>query len=298
MTQGEPAKILIVDDEPDVRQLLVRFLAPDGYQCATADSGEAALKLLQSDTFDLVLTDIMMPAMSGMDLLNIVKTLFPDVAVLMVTAVDDRDTGVLAVELGAYGYIIKPFERNEILIDVAHALERRRVTLLNRDREQIPEQTTPNLSRVQGPKRISPAEAVKRIRSGMDDASLMKKFSLSAKALHSLFEQLVAADHLRKSEIELRSSLSPGTVILDLRRPRTPSRNKEKSTVSAADVVNCIRSGMDDPALMKRYRISARGLRSLYRKLLDAGFVSRSELDTRMLGTHDRAILDENTKEG
>lgn len=129
------ARILVVDDEPGIGELLSRWLANEGYGCAVAENGEMAVTLLEKDRFDLVVSDIMMPGMSGMDLLTVIKSLFADVAVIMVTAVDDRKTAIMALDLGAYGYVIKPFDRNEILINVANAIERRRLTLLSRKYE-------------------------------------------------------------------------------------------------------------------------------------------------------------------
>jgi len=131
--QQEPAKILIVDDEPHICELLARWLTGEGYRCATAFDAGRALGLLENEHFDLALCDIMMPGMDGMGLLNTIRAKFNKTAVLMVTAVDDRRTGILAVELGAYGYVIKPFERNEILIHVADALERRSEKLLSQE---------------------------------------------------------------------------------------------------------------------------------------------------------------------
>jgi putative two-component system response regulator len=134
--ENHAAKILVVDDEPNICDLLSRWLTSEGYECMTALSGQAALDYLQSDEFHLVVSDIMMPGMSGVDLLTVIKPLFPEVAVIMVTAVDDRNTAILTLELGAYGYIIKPFDRNEILINVANALERRRLSLLGQEYER------------------------------------------------------------------------------------------------------------------------------------------------------------------
>jgi putative two-component system response regulator len=128
---GEKAKILIVDDEPAICAILARWLSADGYVCESVHSGEAALDALEQDDFHLVISDILMPGMSGIDLLSIVRSRFPGVGVLMVTAVDDRKTGIRTLELGAYGYIIKPFDRNEIIINVAMALERRDVSMLS-----------------------------------------------------------------------------------------------------------------------------------------------------------------------
>jgi putative two-component system response regulator len=134
--EAPSARILVVDDEPTVSELLCRWLTTEGYECATAANGEAALKLLNAMKFDLVISDIMMPGMSGMDLLMFMRPLFTETAVIMVTAIDDRKTAIMALELGAYGYITKPFDRNEIVINVVNALERRRLTLLSRDYER------------------------------------------------------------------------------------------------------------------------------------------------------------------
>src|SRR5208283_747840 len=136
MTEDRGRKVLIVDDEPHICEILSRWLTEEGYGCASAYDGETALKFLEQDNFHLLISDIMMPGMSGIDLLTITRPLYPDLAVLMVTAVDDRKTAILPLELGAYGYVIKPFDKNEILINVANALERRRLTLLSREYEQ------------------------------------------------------------------------------------------------------------------------------------------------------------------
>jgi putative two-component system response regulator len=131
MSTNEPAKILIVDDEPYISELMSRWLTSEGYECARASSAEMAIGLLEEREFHLVVTDIMMPGMSGLELLALIRKDYPDVVVVMVTAVDDRKTGILALELGAYGYVIKPFEKNEVLINIANALQRRQVTKLS-----------------------------------------------------------------------------------------------------------------------------------------------------------------------
>lgn len=130
MQDFNAAHILIVDDEPPVSELLSRWLVAAGYDCVVAESGATALKELETRRFDLALLDVMMPGMSGIDLMTIMKPLFSDVAVIFVTAVDDRDTAKLAADLGAYAYIIKPFERSEIMFAVSGALERKRLRSL------------------------------------------------------------------------------------------------------------------------------------------------------------------------
>jgi len=134
--QSKAAKILIVSDEPDVCALLSRWLTSEGYSCDTANDGPMAVILLAENKFELVISDVMVPGMSGIHLLTMVRDLFPDAAVLMVTAADDRKTAVLALDLGAYGYVIKPYDKNEILITVANALEKRRLTLVSQEYER------------------------------------------------------------------------------------------------------------------------------------------------------------------
>ncbi len=137
MTQNNTAKILIVDDEPVIRDLLSRILTREGYCCSTSTNGESAIELLEGSEFHLVVSDIMMPGISGLDLLKVIRNRFLDVAVLLVTGINDRTTGIEALELGAYGYLIKPFQLNDALIGVANALERRRLTLISRKHEEI-----------------------------------------------------------------------------------------------------------------------------------------------------------------
>ncbi|MFH1113830.1 MAG: HD domain-containing phosphohydrolase [Pseudomonadota bacterium] len=141
MIPNERINILVVDDEPHIAELLRRIISSGGYSCAKASGGETAIQELQNGKeIHLIVTDIMMPGMSGVDLLKYVKALFPTTAVLMVTGVHDRNTAVTALELGAYGYVLKPFGSNEILINVAAALERRRVTLMSKQYEHMLEE--------------------------------------------------------------------------------------------------------------------------------------------------------------
>lgn len=138
--QAEPSpgiRVLILDDETHICEILSRSLASHGYSCQVAASAKEAWQRLQESEFALLISDISMPGESGLDFLVRVKHHFKhQVAVLMITAVDDHGTAVSALERGAYGYLIKPFEENEVLINVANALERRRLTLESRDYAQ------------------------------------------------------------------------------------------------------------------------------------------------------------------
>jgi putative two-component system response regulator len=125
-------RILVVDDEEQIRNLLRRLLEAQGYACETAGCTSEARQLLEADPFSLVLSDVNMPGGSGIDLAHEIVERYPDVAVVMVTGVDDRKAANAALEHGAYGYVLKPFKPNELAINVANALRRRAVELENR----------------------------------------------------------------------------------------------------------------------------------------------------------------------
>ena len=132
--------ILIVDDEAFICTMIARWLEPEGYNCAVANDVGTAMDILAGDEFALIISDINMPGRSGLELLEMVTRQYPDTAVLMATAVGQRETAIQALEAGAYGYMIKPFDKNEFLINVVNALERRRLTLESRAYEHRLEQ--------------------------------------------------------------------------------------------------------------------------------------------------------------
>jgi DNA-binding response OmpR family regulator len=129
----ENASILIVDDEESIRNILSRRLKSEGYYCETAADGIEALSKASKKNFDLVLTDIKMPMMSGIEMLSRIQTEHPDISVLMITAVVDTKTAVEAMKMGAYDYVTKPFDLDDLNIRVKRALERRKLVLENRE---------------------------------------------------------------------------------------------------------------------------------------------------------------------
>ncbi len=118
------AKILIVDDELGMRQFLTHLLQRDGHQVRVAESGRAAMKLLHEDAADLVISDVKMPDMSGIDLLRSARELLPDVEVIMMTAFASVDTAREAFLLGAYDFVQKPFDNDLLRETVARALQK------------------------------------------------------------------------------------------------------------------------------------------------------------------------------
>ena len=132
--------MLIVDDEEPIRTSISRKLRAQGYNCATAANGEAALRKASAQDFDLVVLDIKMPGMSGMEVLFRIAIDHPDTCVVMLSAVSDIRTAVEAMKLGAYDYLTKPFDLEEVVIRVERALERRRLLLDNRQYQLLLEE--------------------------------------------------------------------------------------------------------------------------------------------------------------
>jgi len=126
-------RILVVDDEETIREIVCSMLTTANYKCHQADSGMEALALLESgEEFELMLSDLMMANLDGIGLLEKTKEGFPDMPVVMVTAVHDISVALAAIRNGAYDYLLKPFEREQLLATVRRALENRRLKLENR----------------------------------------------------------------------------------------------------------------------------------------------------------------------
>lgn len=134
----ERARILIVDDERQIRGVIAAIVEMEGYLYSLAEDAESALEILAQQHIDLLISDINMNAMSGVELLGIALKRFPDLAVIMVTGVDDRETAIETLHMGAYGYVTKPFQSNELIINIANSLRRRQLEIENRrHREEL-----------------------------------------------------------------------------------------------------------------------------------------------------------------
>jgi putative nucleotidyltransferase with HDIG domain len=128
-----PDRILVVDDEEAIREIVASMLTAAGYSCKHAGSGMEALAVLNSgEEFELMLSDLMMADLDGIGLLERTKEKYPDMPVVMVTAVHDISVALAAIRNGAYDYLLKPFEREQLLATVSRALENRRLKLENR----------------------------------------------------------------------------------------------------------------------------------------------------------------------
>ena len=132
--------ILVVDDEEQIRRLLNRILSGVDYTCTLAVDVSEARECLARQSFDLVLCDVNMPGESGIDLARHIASDYADTAVIILTAMDDPKTVDAAIAAGTYGYIIKPFNPSELIINIRNALRRRKLEIVNRTYQQDLEQ--------------------------------------------------------------------------------------------------------------------------------------------------------------
>ncbi len=143
-------RILVVDDEEAIREVITTLLETQGYRCTVVSNGRLALDEFTASPPDLVLSDIVMPQMDGMELLSHVRARDPDVPVIMVTATHDLSIAIQAIRSGAYDYILKPFEKDQLYLSVRRGLEHRRLILENRtyqrDLERLVAERTQQLS--------------------------------------------------------------------------------------------------------------------------------------------------------
>ena len=116
-------RILIVDDEESIREFLEIMLTKEGYSVHSASDGQEALDILQKKSFDLIVSDMQMPNMTGMELLEKVKQQSPDIIFIMITAFGTMEKAIQAMKLGAYDYLTKPFKIDEVQLNIAKALK-------------------------------------------------------------------------------------------------------------------------------------------------------------------------------
>lgn len=128
----ELEQILVVDDEEAIREVVSTMLESKGYRCTAVSNGRAAQDQVKKSTPDLVLSDMIMPEMDGIKLLDWLREYDPEIPVIMVTAIHDISTALEAIRRGAYDYILKPFEKDQLFLGVGRALQHRRLVAENR----------------------------------------------------------------------------------------------------------------------------------------------------------------------
>ena len=129
----KPTRLLVVDDDLAVREVMAEGLQMAGYSVTAAGNAAEALQQIEKSAFDLVLTDIEMPGGSGTELLRVVRDRYPELDVIMITAVVDIDVALRAIRNGASDYLTKPFNLEQVKITVERTLEKRRLIIENRE---------------------------------------------------------------------------------------------------------------------------------------------------------------------
>ena len=128
----DPATLLVADDDPGLRESLERTLTREGYRVVLASDGRAALERVQAGGVDLIVTDLRMPGLTGLELLRAAKAIMPDVDVILLTAFGTVEEAVQAMKDGAYDFLTKPFRREQLIKLIDKALERRDLIEQNR----------------------------------------------------------------------------------------------------------------------------------------------------------------------
>ena len=127
MEKRSEGKILVVDDEKSMREVLEIFLKGEGYDVSLAADGQKGIEAVKKDIFDVVISDLKMPKVSGFDLLKTIKETFPDTIVVIITAFGTTESAVEAMKLGAFDYIQKPFQMDDIRLVVKNALGKQKL---------------------------------------------------------------------------------------------------------------------------------------------------------------------------
>jgi DNA-binding NarL/FixJ family response regulator len=168
--------ILIVDDEESIRISLEGILKKQ-YYVKTAENGSMALKVLQNDSYDLILTDIMMNDMSGIELLKKTKKIFPEIPVLLMTGHSSIDTAIEALRLGASDYLIKPCSKKAVFLSISRCLENK-TTVRN---EGFTEHFQAKINTLPGKKPLTKRELeiFGHLISGMSDKRMSKELAVT-----------------------------------------------------------------------------------------------------------------------
>ncbi len=126
------SRILVVDDEESIREFLEIMLKKEGYEVTLAEDGQKAKDLLAKKTFDMIISDLQMPHVTGIELLKFVKETYPDIVFMLITAFGTTETAVEAMKMGAYDYLTKPFKIDEVRLNIQNALRSRNLEVENR----------------------------------------------------------------------------------------------------------------------------------------------------------------------
>ena len=266
MTPHPAARILVVDDEVAVTKLLKRTLERDGYAAVeTALSSSEAQARLDGADYQLVMTDMQMPGESGLQLIEGLRDRHPDVVTIMVTGSDDTALVNKALDLGAYGYVVKPFKQTEVLINVNNALRRRALEIENqghRDHleEKVKERTADlweAINRVEASERSareSRSETIRRLATAAEHRDEETGHHVARMSAYCFFSsQAAGLDQEHCQMVREASQLHdigkigiPDAVLL---KPKAFTPEERESMHTHADIGHQILSGSDSDVL-------------------------------------------------
>ena len=125
-------KILVVDDEASIREFLEIMLKKEGYDVTCAEDGQQAVEILKKKSFDMVISDLQMPRMTGVELLHHVNLNYPELTFMVITAFGTTESAVEVMKKGAYDYLTKPFKIDEVRLNIKNAVKSKHLELENR----------------------------------------------------------------------------------------------------------------------------------------------------------------------
>lgn len=187
----ENRNILVVDDEEPIRRLIGYLLKTHGYPIFLAADAREARQVLKEQPIALMLCDVNMPGESGMDLVRSTLAEYKDTAAIMITGLDSSILANAAIEVGAFGYIIKPFETNEVLIDVANALRRRKLELENRFHRE-------HLEDIVHARTMALQEALDWLEHSEKELRLSREETIQRLAIAAEFRDSATAQHIQR----------------------------------------------------------------------------------------------------
>jgi len=263
--KSEPATILVVDDELGIREGCRRVLSREGHNVAVAATGEEGWQQIQSGQFDLVLLDVRMPDINGMELLKRTVAFAPDLVCIIITGYATIELAVQAIKEGAYDFIAKPFEANTLLLTVHQGLERRRLSLAARRLAQLEaekealERRNAELEREALERRMRELEQLDRVKSDFTRtvahelrapvAAIQSYLRLMLDGYISLEEQ---REYLARAEQRTSAQLELIADLLDLARLQNPDLSTKREPVNPVESLQEVCELMNSRAQEKK----------------------------------------------
>lgn len=233
-------RVLIVDDDDQIRRLLTRILEGAGYRCEVAASSAEGRAKLAADTFALMLCDVYMPGGSGLDLVDEVRCGPSEIATLVVSGEDSEEVSAQALALEVYGYVVKPFKRSELLINVDNAFIRQRLEYENRELRRSTEEI--RQSREQTIRRLSRAVEYRDPETGIHLEHMSRYCALLASRLGVNPHTILVASPMHdvgKAALPDGVVLKPGSLNREERRimERHPEAGRDILSGTASELL-------------------------------------------------------------